>query len=222
MIAAFKTANQDAGAELRRILETIQWADQFGLLSPIADRDRAATAKAFVYVGLSAALERLAKDTIAATNRELTNHALPHHTLKPPLLSLVCHSTFCSLRDIKPSRSWANRIQLIDKVLDASPAEFAESATPLDGKTIRGHHFELIWKVFSLAGNPTLSPLHRTALEELANGRNNVAHGHVRPVDFGKTKATRDLLNLHGKVSELCDHLVNSLTDLFSSRRFNR
>ena len=52
------------------------------------------------------------------------------------------------------------------------------------------------------------SALHRVALRDLADGRNKVAHGHVEPELFGKSKAASDVKNLIGRIEAIGEHVI--------------
>lgn len=208
--------------ELARIRAEIAHADA-AVISPYSQvRERGAAIRASAYIWLAALLERIVRESLQSTVREITLLAVPVKDLRLSLLSLLCDAEFASIIDRGRSSSWGQKIALFLRTTESSPALLAENILPLDGRTIRGEHFETIWLVLGL-GTPSLpSPLHRIALKDLADGRNEVAHGHVDPVMFGRSKATSDMLNMANHVDEVIVHLLESLDAYVDGRHYTR
>lgn len=93
---------------------------------------------------------------------------------------------------------------------------------PLDGRTIRGEHFDAIWLVLGLTPPSVPSAFHRIALRDLADGRNEIAHGHKDPVMFGRSKATSDMNRMASRVDEVILHLLVSLDAYIDGRQYER
>lgn len=207
----YATEIAHADKEISRIRAEVAHAD-IGAISPASPmRERAAATRAAAYVWLAATLERVVKNAVQLTIREITVAAPALKDLRLSLFALVCDADFNSVIDLGRSGSWQKKILLLERTVDANPALLSEDVLPLDGRTIRGNHFDTIWIVLGMQGPSVPSPLHRIALKDLADGRNDVAHGHLDPVTFGRNKATKDLQRLIQQVDEVIIHLLTEL-----------
>jgi hypothetical protein len=185
-------------------------------------RDRAAATKAFIYVWLSAILEKAVKDSLTALLVELNSAGVSQDKVRSSLFSLLCEPELDSISDRKRQLGWESRVALFARVIDKTPAKFLPQILPLDNRTLRGEHFDTIWLVFGLPGTSLPSHLHRAALLDLAEGRNEVAHGTTQPVSFGKAKATSDLVKLASRVEDVICHLVIALEDFIAKKHYVR
>lgn len=211
-----------ATREIARIRADIAHADT-AVISPSSPvQERGAAVRASAYVWLAALLERIVRDALQATLREITLLAVPVKDLRFSLFSLLCDAEFASITDRSRSNSWNQKIAIFLRTAEANPALLAEDILPIDGKTIRGEHFDTIWLVLGLSAPSILSPLHRMALKDLADGRNEVAHGHIDPVTFGRSKATKDMLSIVDRVDELISHLLGSLDAYVDRKKYIR
>jgi hypothetical protein len=211
-----------ATRELARIRADIAHADT-AVISPSSPvQERGAAVRASAYVWLAALLERIARDALQATLREITQLAVPVKDLRFSLFSLLCDGEFASIADRSRSSSWEQKIALFLRTAEAKPALLAENILPLDGRTIRGEHFDTIWLVLGLGAPSVPSPLHRIALKDLADGRNEIAHGHIDPVTFGRSKATNDMLGIAKRVDEVILHLLGSLDAYVDKQQYTR
>ena len=211
-----------ASREIARIRSDIVYADSTAIspLSPI--HERAASMRAYAYVWLAAVLERIVRDAVQSTLREISALTPAHKDLRLSLFALICEGDFDSVSSRARSNAWEVKINLLSRTADPNPAALSEHILPLDGRTIRAEHFDIIWLVLGLPSPSTPTALHRVALKDLADGRNEVAHGNTDPVAFGRKKATRDLLRLTSRVEDLVAHLLAGLDDYIGRRLFAR
>jgi hypothetical protein len=222
MASRFTAELTYTGRELVRIRHDIAHADVAVLATSAQVKDRSAVIRAHVYVWLAALLERVVRDAIRDSLRELNSLGLSHNKVRASLFALLCDPEIMSVVDRTRQAAWGIRVGLFDRVLTHAPAVFSEDILPLDAKTLRGEHFDNIWVVFGLSGPSLPGPQHRVALKDLAEGRNEVAHGHLDPVIFGKAKATSDLLRLATRVDEIITHLLNALDQYIGKRHYSR
>lgn len=211
-----------ASRELSRIRADIAHADAavISALSPI--QERGAAVRASAYVWLAALLERIVRGALQTTLREISLLAVPFRDLRFSLFALMCDSEFASISDRSRSTSWEQKIAVFLRTAEPGPAQLPEDVLPLDGRTIRGEHFDTIWLVLGLSTPAVPSPLHRIALKALADGRNEVAHGHIDPVTFGRSKATSDMLAIARRVDEVILHLLVALDDYVDKKHYSR
>lgn len=211
-----------AARELARIRADIAHADA-AVISPSSPiQERGAAVRASAYVWLAALLERIVRDALQATLRDISLLAVPFKDLRFSLFSLLCDAEFASIAERSRSSSWEQRIAVFHRTAEANPALLAENILPLDGRTIRGEHFDTIWLVLGLSSPSVPSPLHRIALKDLADGRNEVAHGHIDPVTFGRSKATKDMLRIATRIDEVILHLLGSLDSYVDKKQYTR
>lgn len=211
-----------ATREIARVRADIAHADT-AVISPSSPiQERGAAVRASAYVWLAALLERIVRDALQATLREITQLSVPVKDLRFSLFSLLCDGEFSSIADRSRSKSWEHKIAVFLRTAEGSPAVLAENILPLDGRTIRGDHFDTIWLVLGIGAPSLPSALHRIALKDLADGRNDVAHGHIDPVTFGRSKATNDMLRNTERIDEVIVHLLGSLDAYLNSKQYNR
>jgi hypothetical protein len=67
-----------------------------------------------------------------------------------------------------------------------------------------------------------VSPKHRLALEDLADGRNDLAHGEVDPITFGRRKVYADLIRMMDMIDDILLHLCQTASDYLASNGYNR
>jgi hypothetical protein len=222
MIVRFASQLQYASGELGRIRKDIRHADVAVLSAAIDRRERSAITRAYVYVWLAALLERVIRDGIRDALRELASHKVPSNELRASLFALLCDPEIASVSDRNRQSGWSTRVGLFARLLATEPAAFSEDIVPLDGRTLRAEHFDSIWVVFGLQGPSLPAPQHRVALKDLADGRNEVAHGHLEPVVFGKQKATADLLRLATRVEDVISHFMGAMDDYLGKAKYRR
>lgn len=211
-----------ASREIARIRSDIVHADSAAISPFNPMHERAASIRAATYVWLAATLERLVREAIQATLREISALSPSHRDLRISLFSLICDGEFESVSSRSRSKAWDVKVNLLNRVNDVGPAVLSEDILPLDGRTIRASHLDSIWLVLGLPTPSTPTTLHRIALNDLADGRNEVAHGNTDPVTFGRTKATNDLLRLTTRVEDVVTHLLATLDAYVSGKQYAR
>lgn len=200
-----------ASRELTRIRADLLHADATGLSHSAQLRERSASTRAYAYIWLAAVLERVVNDALKDVLQELSALTLPGIKFRASLFALICDSQLTSIAARGPNPAWDVRLELLDRMLDPAPIVFNQDTLPLDGRTLRGEHFDRIWLVFGVPGTSLPGPQHRLALRDLAEGRNMVAHGGLDPITFGRAKAVGDVIKLVGRVDEIVIHLLAQL-----------
>jgi hypothetical protein len=222
MPKCYEPAYADFEREADAIRRDLAISDVLALhREPIA-RDRAAHVKAFAYVWLAAALEAFLRAVLQALARELTARNLRACDAKPCLLALSYFAKFDSLRDIAGMKQWDKRVDVLLRTASTSLLVFPEGQLPIDQRTPRMEHFRTIWTVYGFPGDPIPSPRHVLALQDLAEGRNDVAHGHTAVLKFGRRKAISDVIRIVQHVEEVAIHLASTLDTYLSGSLFLR
>ena len=165
----------------------------------------AAETRAGVFVWAAAALERFLTLFLSETLDRLNGMAITAADLRYTLFALVCDTDFHKIRSADHRAAWLSRLTLLQRIPSPHAASLAGDG-PLDGRTIRGYHFDALWETFGLPGQPFPGPVHRLVLEDLAEGRNDVAHGALSPVDFGRRRTFDDCLRMLSRIDELVLH----------------
>ena len=185
-------------------------------------RDEAAVLISTSYVFLAAGLELLVKDCLEATAVEISSRGTKFSELRTSALCLFAGPALDSLQDVRGLKMWSQRSSIFSAAVDASALPSTALQLPLDGRTLRRAHFSSIWEVFGFP-LPTLpKPQTSLALEDLADGRNDVAHGTVDPVAFGRLKNAADVARLLQLIEDLGVHLVTTADRYLVTRGFKR
>jgi hypothetical protein len=111
---------------------------------------------------------------------------------------------------------------VLQRTLDAAEALLPEAHLPVDGRTIEPNHLEIVWVVFALPRNPFPGPIQKMALLDVARGRNQVAHGELRPEDLGRSKTITDLRKLVGYVEDVVQHVYMCGSEYLETGAFRR
>ena len=141
--------------------------------------------------------------------------------LRYSLLALACEAQFHVVRSADGRAAFESRLAIMAMVPSSAPISVVGPG-PVDGKTIRPYHFEMLWGTFGLPGSPWPSPVHRGVLEDLATGRNDIAHGTISPVQFGRGRTFDDCLGMLGRVDEVVTHAAISMDDYLLHRAYLR
>ena len=197
-----------ASDEIDRIRNDILAIDPSKAISSPVLRDNNARIIASSYVWISAILERFFKSTLEALFYEMNAVGIQHDQLKPSLFSATCSSELLSLKDLNDHKKiWPRRVQMFSRLWQSQTVTFKMTDIPYDGRTIRPDHLRIAWAVFGINGNPFPTPLHELSLTEIADGRNNVAHGETDPITFGRGKNPTDFLKTISRIEDIIIHM---------------
>jgi hypothetical protein len=177
--------------------------------------------RAGVYVWTAAALETFLQERFSEVIDEINSEALTAADLRYSLFALTCDDLFHTVRSADPRASYSARLAMLQLIESPAPV-LAAGRGPLDGRTIRPYHFQAFWDTLGLAGAPWPSQVHRQVLDDVARARNDVAHGVVGPVEFGRTRTFDDCLKVLGRIDELVLHTELALHDYFVAGGYRR
>lgn len=222
MPKCYEPAYAEFEREADAIRRDLAAADTFTIRNDPIARDRAALVKAFAYVWTAAALEAFIRSVLQALSRELTSQHIAACDVQPCLLALSHFAAFDSLRDLAGMKQWNRRVELLHGAASSSSLVFSESELPIDQRTLRLEHFRTIWAVYGLSGDPLPTPRHVLALNELAEGRNDVAHGHMPALQFGRRKATSDVTRIVQHVEEIVIHTAGAIDRYLTTKAYRR
>lgn len=219
LINALNTVAQ----EIDRIRNDVQTIDPSRLRRSPVLRDQAARTMAVTYVWLAASMENYLKTVLQSLFAEINNSGVTYDLLKSCLFSAICTPELTSLKTLADHRKiWPKRIDMFARLWHTQAVDLNLSEIPYDGKTVRPEHLEVIWAVFSFPGNPMPSPLHSFALKDVADGRNEVAHGEVDPITFGRNKNPTDVLAQITRIEDIVMHLASTSNDYLLNRGYLR
>ncbi len=209
----FAVALSDVRSDLRA-------ADVHTLVQNSVRRDIAARTKAMALVQLAACFERFMKDALQALLSELNSAHLTCGSVRQTLFVLAFDHHFESIRQTTGHRQWLKRVELLREIQASSTLQFNLNVLPLDGRTLRRRHLDLIWAVYGFQGASFPSPVHIVALESLADGRNEVAHGRELPTTAGRKRTVNDIKTLCTRIEEIAIHVALAVDDYLTNRRY--
>jgi hypothetical protein len=213
MISALVSALDVTSSAIDAARWEVRRADTLDISSGLDRREQAARARAAAYVFTSAALERCLKDSLNAILGEINAQGVALKDLRPSLLALIASGDVDFIRTSGKTKALARFLRvaaMFDQVVDSRVCAFVAGLHPVDGRTLRAPHFETVWAVFGFSGPPLPNAKHALALADLATGRNEVAHGSIDPVSFGRAKATSDVTNLISQIEDIMQHLIGT------------
>jgi hypothetical protein len=220
-LAWFQSSLDRFSAESGRIRQRLILADVDSLRSDARKLNEIGEVKAFVYVWLAAALERGMRDLLQLLVAQINLASPPAVALVPGLLGLAVANDLEALRMLRDyQKTWPRKHEMFSTVLSTNPVALDTSVIPLDGRTLRPYHFDVIWTVFGFSGPSMPSPLHRISLTDLAEGRNDIAHGDQDPAKFGRKKHIPDLSRLVDRVEDTFLHFISTADEYLKMAKF--
>lgn len=169
--------------------------------------------RAATYVYTAAALEAVVRECITGLLQELNTKSLDVNQLRLSLLAMIRSPDFDALKDSSGMRMWARRAATLESCQEQQQELFNLAIIPLDGRTIRAGHFESLWKIFGFQGDSVPSARHKLALKDLADARNDLAHGEVESREIAGRKDIASLLRLVSQIEDCALHLVATIDD---------
>jgi hypothetical protein len=193
--------------ELRAIVQSLRWAEVAILASSPIQKRSAQIITSSSYVLIAAATENFFRKTLCTLIKDIRSSGALKREIKSSLHSIFGDHHLASFRDLRDyQKSWEKRIELFELPSSAVSLNDSPSEIPLDGKTIRPVHLEIIWQVFALPSKPFPNLQCRAALIDIADGRNEVAHGHISVSTFSMQKGTTDTIKKISRIEELLTH----------------
>lgn len=178
--------------------------------------------QASVYVLLGAAIEKFTNQMVNAVADEITAQNIPYCDLSLNLLSISIGGPFLALQDVRGLKMWRKRVELLSHAQSQQVATLSSAHMPLDGRTIRPDHYEIIWMVFGFAGSSLPDARTGLALKMIADYRNLVAHGDEDPATVAGLQSVEALLRLIDQIDSLGVHIYDSAIDYLDARRYLR
>lgn len=172
--------------------------------------------RAAAVVATMAEVERLLRELLISVAKDISRTPIPIKDLTGSLRPLAANSIFQSIITSPKGENHWNHRSLVTNLADSTeiaslPDRSARSPQPpLDGRTIRESHFERVWNLLSLPGEPFPSAQASTSLNALSVLRNDIAHGnepieeifHIQVAE----KSSRKLLRHLQEIEKLVDH----------------
>lgn len=178
--------------------------------------------RASAYVHLAAAVEVLVNETFLGVVGEINALVGKLSDLRLSLFAIASGPNFDSLADLQGLKNWHRRCQILSDIESHAILRLDESRLPLDGRTIRPEHLDAAWKVFGFDGPSLPSPLHALALRDLADSRNDVAHGNEALSVVAGRKSLDDMLRLIERIEEIAIHLWDTVVQYLDATQYRR
>lgn len=198
----------EAGSRLDAVRQDLYFAD-----ANILSGRRIATWRhvhGSAYVLIAACLEVSVKEMLRAAVDEINSLNLEHCYLRTSLFSLVGEPFFNSLASSSRPKM-GKRVELMELTASRTICLLNNTVLPLDGRTLRAAHFELIWAVFGLPLKPLPQPTHALALTSIADARNNIAHGEMTAEQVARRQPIADTLKLIERAEEVLINLHTAI-----------
>lgn len=196
--------------------------DSLNLSSNRSVKREIALVKAFSYVWIQAEVERFVKDTLHNLILDINRLAIKISDARLCLISIAQSPKLHSLKDVSGLKMWQRRVEILISTSSDDNLNISIEDMPTDGRTIRPEHFQTIWSTFGFSGNHLPSPRHALALNDLAEGRNAIAHGDSLPDRFGRGKVALDIVRLIDLAEEVIANYIEAIERYFKKQEFLR
>jgi len=178
--------------------------------------------RASAYVHLAAAVEAQVYATTGALAAEISAANLSLADMRLSLFAVSSARSFTALEQLRGLKNWERRCQFLDQINSSDPVQIDGAALSLGGRTIRPKHLDAVWRVFGLPGTSLPSPLHALALQDVADSRNDVAHGNEKLSVVAGRKSPTDMLRLVTRIEEVGLHLFAMSTEYLDQMMYRR
>jgi hypothetical protein len=185
-------------------------------------RELGRNVRAAAYVYVCAAIERVTSDLLVATLAEISAATVEIRKVKLSLVALTQAPLFDSLQDVRGLKMWLKRVEMLDATNDQLSCTFDALCLPLDGRTIRPQHLEVIWTVFGFSTPPVPTSVSRLALNDLADARNSIAHGEDSPSRVAGQRSVTDMLKLIDRIEDIVIHMWSTISDYLTKKEYLR
>jgi hypothetical protein len=148
------------------------------------------------------------KVTLGAVITEIDGRAVGRGVLRLGLHAVLQRPGFDRAQQVRGIRMWRARVDVLEDVDSLTPCSFGVTEFALDNRTLRADHFEMIWQLFGFAPPSLPRLVHRLALHDLAETRNDLAHGVAWPSDVARAKPTTEVLRMVGFVEDIVEHVA--------------
>lgn len=178
--------------------------------------------RANLYVQLAAAVEVHISSVVQVLTTEISAATVSAQNLRLSLFAMSKGGHFASLSDVRGLKNWGRRCDVLESLESQDPVELDGTHLPLDGRTIRPEHLEAIWRVFGLPGRPLPGPIHALALNDLADSRNDVAHGNETIARVAGRKSSPDMIRFINRIEEAALHLYDAAMEYLQRALYRR
>lgn len=213
----------EVASKLDEISQSLRWADA-GSLSPSPIQKRFShIVISSAYILAAAALEEYMRSMVQGLCREIQRENPKFSDLRISLLTVFAGSHINSIRDLRDyEKMWEKRVEFVDLFESSLATADATLELPIDGKTIRPIHLETVWKIFGFDGQAFPNALYKASLTDIADGRNDVAHGHISIKKFSQKKGALDTGKKIQRLQDLALHFTLHAEKYISDRQFLR
>ncbi len=178
--------------------------------------------KASIYVWLAACMEDFLKRFLRLLLQDISASRPKCQDLRVEILAIAVGPNFERLEAVRKLKKWRDRVAIMQQVVDSQDAVLLDAHLPIDGRTIEPEHLEIVWLVFGLPRSPFPGLVQKMALLDISRGRNQVAHGELKPEELGRSKNVSDLLRLVSHVEDLVQHVYMAGLDYLASDGYRR
>jgi hypothetical protein len=217
-----ESALNEFARRCNELLQQLAVADVAAVRGTAATRLQVAMVLASAYVWSAAALEMFVRQELALLAVAISNKNIKKGDARRSLLALLLTSAFDGLSNSSGMKAWRRRVTLLEETGSSDIGLLNPNVYPVDRKTLKAEHFETIWAVYGFGGSPLPSQRHALALKELSNFRNELAHGQIDPLTFGRTKTYLDARRTLGAVEDIASHLHIAADAYLQADQFRR
>jgi hypothetical protein len=171
------------------------------------------------YVHLYAALEKTTNDLFQHVLLLIESNVPKNKHLILPFNVISMHRHWTSLRDVGHDKSFVKASNLFCRIDNDDIADISE--------TIFSNKLQNVWvdtliEVLSSFGiyDFSVTPINKTAIDEVVDKRNAVAHGRESASEIGERFRSDLLRERLATVENVCSSLIDHMESFFEEKRF--
>lgn len=177
---------------------------------------------ACAYVLLEAVLESSLKATLTALIDEINAASVQACNLRWSLFSLFANPAFESIAGKGKSNSLRQRVDLLEGLQSTEVCVLNNAYLPMDGRTIRRRHLDLVWAIFGFPGSCIAELRHQFTLETTADARNDIAHGGATPREVAGRQPLDTVLGYVDEIEMVILHIDSAARDYIATTGYVR
>ena len=213
MYAALKATVAGRLSEARRIIALAR------SIESAADAD-ARSLRGVVYVLLYGAVEYSVSNAVQTVLRFISESDASYSELRQSVYAIALDAHFTSLAFVGSEKKWAKRLELLEHQTSASICRIRDDLLTDQLQNVRISTLRSLFGALGLNGDVVSHPSFLGYINDIADRRNELAHGELSPADVGGRKTNDDVERALSAVDDTVSYLLDRFENYCRQREF--
>ena len=176
--------------------------------------------KGLFVVQLYAFMEFSVKEITQTAVSTVNSANVLHKHLTPSLFPLISEPIFKSAAEQKGDKKWRRRYEITTSINSTSRCVINNSAFSGEMSNTKTTTIEILFDMFGLKVSPYHDAVISTFIDEIAEGRNAVAHGRESPAAVGGRYTVSELEQRYNSFNQQITYMIFSFESMSSSKSY--